>query len=184
MINKNKMDSKKIKNIKEFIVSAEKSIVSAKRILRELMEDEGIKCDDIKVDTSGLNSYKEEDMKIIEWIFTWDEMIGADGNKYPIPANYSSKSKLVQWDKLKLTIDPTGRMTYKQIEPIEREMKIGLIAKEGLKFQAIIDGKSYNLLTAAVTHYKANIGDKITVILPKWKEATFAAVETIVPSDV
>lgn len=176
------MKEKNIKAIKDFILSAEKSIRNAKRLLKEVMDEEGIKSDDLKLSTEGLNSYSEADMKIIEWVFTWEEMFGWDGNKYPIPANYASKSKLVQWDKLKLTVDPTGRMTYKQIEPIERDTKLGLLAKDGSRYQAIVDGKAYNLLTASVTHFKANIWDRITIIVPKWKEATFAAVDIIVPS--
>jgi len=43
-------------------------------------------------------------------------MLDNEWNRYPVPANYSSKSKLVQWDKLKLTIAQNWRMTYKQIE--------------------------------------------------------------------
>ncbi|MDR3150322.1 MAG: hypothetical protein LBU14_01525 [Candidatus Peribacteria bacterium] len=64
-------------------------------------------------------------------------MLGSDGNKYPISANYASKSKLVQGDKLKLTIDISGRMIYKQISPIEREYKTGLVVKEKDKYQVI-----------------------------------------------
>lgn len=176
------MNEKNIRAIKDFIISAEKSIKNAKRLLKEIMDEEGIKSDDLNIDTAGLNSYSEEDLKIVEGVFTWEEMFGSDGNKYPVPANYASKSKLVQGDKLKMTVDPTGRMTYKQIEPIERESKIGLIAKDWVRFQAIIDGKSYNLLTASVTHFKAKVGDKVTVLVPKGKEATYAAVDIIVPA--
>jgi hypothetical protein len=57
-------------------------------------------------------------------------MLGVDDNKYPIPVNYSSKSKLVQGDKMKLTIERSGKMLYKQILPIERETKVGLLTKD------------------------------------------------------
>ena len=33
-------------------------------------------------------------------------MIGPDGKNYPVPANYASKSKLIEGDILKLTITP------------------------------------------------------------------------------
>jgi hypothetical protein len=66
-------------------------------------------------------------------------MLGSDNHKYPVPVNYASKSKLVQGDRLKLTIDNSGRMTYKQIQPIERETKVGLLTKEQGRFQVIAE---------------------------------------------
>jgi len=45
-------------------------------------------------------------------------------------------------------------MLYKQIQPIERETKVGLLVKENGKYQVVAEGKTYNLLTAAVTHFK------------------------------
>jgi hypothetical protein len=110
-------------------------------------------------------------------------MLWADWNKYPVPANYSSKSKLVQWDKLKVTITPNGKMLYKQIAPIERSFVTWLVVKEKEKFQVVADWKTYDLLTAAVTHFKANIWDTVTVIIPEWKQATFAAIDLVVPTE-
>ncbi len=168
--------------IKDFIITAEKSLKNAKKLLNDLVKDNNIDLTKtVNLDTSGLHSYNSEDSKIVEGVFTWEEMLGADGGKYPVPANYASKSKLVQGDKLKVTVSPNGRMLYKQIAPIERETKVGLLTEEKWKYQAIVDGTTYNLLTAAVTHFWANIGDNITVIIPKWKDATFAAIDSITP---
>jgi hypothetical protein len=114
-------------------------------------------------------------------VFTGEEMLGSDQHKYPVPANYASKSKMVQWDKLKLTILPSGKMLYKQILPIDRETKVGLLTKDLWKFQVVADGKAYDVLTAAVTHFKWEIGDSVTIIVPKDKEATHAAIETVIP---
>jgi len=180
------MNKNKITALKDLIISAEKSIENAKVILKELMDEEWIKDTSLKINlsTNGLNYYSEKDLKIIEGVFTWEEMLGSDWNKYPVAANYASKSKLVQWDKLKLSIDTTWRMTYKQIAPIERETKIWILALDKDKYQVIIDGESYNLLTAAVTHYRANIWDSISVIIPKWKKATYAALEWVIPASL
>ena len=176
------MEKKKIQAIKDFIISAEKSIRNAKKILTDVLWEESIDLDaHIELDTQGLHSYKSGQDKIIEWVFTGEEMLGADGHKYPVPVNYASKSKLVQWDRLKLTIDQTGRMLYKQILPIERESKVGLLAKDNMKFIVVADGVTYNVLTAAVTHFKAEIGDSLTIIVPLGKEATFAAIEAVIP---
>ena len=177
-------NKKNIAAIRDFIISAEKSIRNAKKLLKDVLEENNISTESsVNLDTNWLNSYSSEDSKIIEWVFTWEEMLWADGNKYPVPANYSSKSKLVQWDKLKVTITPNGKMLYKQIAPINRSFVTWLVVKEKDKFQVVAEWKTYDLLTAAVTHFKANIWDTVTVIIPEWKQATFAAIDLVVPTE-
>lgn len=177
------MEKKKILAIKDFIESAENSIKNAKKLLSEVLKENNIDLNELTVDTSGLASYKSEDSKIIEWVFLWEEMLWSDNHRYPVPSNYSSKSKLVQWDKLKLTIDWSWKMIYKQILPIDRETKVGLLIKENWKFWVVAEWKTYNVLTAAVTHFKWEVGDNVTIILPIWKEATFAAIEAVIPKE-
>jgi len=176
-------NKKTIIAIRDFIVSAEKSIKNAKKLLKDVLEENNLSLESsINLDTKWLNSYSDENSKIIEWVFTWEEMLWADWNKYSVPVNYSSKSKLVQWDKLKLTIAENGKMLYKQIAPIERSYVTWLVIKEKDKFQVIAEWQTYDLLTAAVTHFKANIWDSITVIIPEWKQATFAAIDIVIPN--
>ncbi len=177
------MENKKtIEAIRDFIMTAEKSIKNANKLLKTVLEQEGVSLKSpVKLDASDMNSYMSDDAKIIEGVFTWEEMLGSDGNKYPVPVNYASKSKLVQGDKLKLTIAGNGKMLYKQIAPIAREIKAGLLIKEKEKFQVIADGNTYDLLTAAVTHFKAEVGDNISVIVPQGKAATFAAIDSVLP---
>lgn len=179
------MENKKtITAIIDFINSAEKSIKNAKKLLKEVVDENNITLEsNINYETKWLNSYNDEDAKIVEWVFTWLEMLGSDWNNYPVPVNYSSKSKMVQWDKLKLTIKNNWKMLYKQIEPIARDYKTGLVVKEQEKYQVVSEWKTYDLLTAAVTHFKANIWDKITIIVPEWKDATFAAIEAVIPNE-
>lgn len=52
--------------------------------------------DEISLKTDGLSAYNDGDLHIIEGVFTGDAMLGSDGNTYPIPHNYASKSMLVQ----------------------------------------------------------------------------------------
>ncbi len=176
------MENKKtIEAIVDFIVTAEKSIKNAKKLLKDLADSNDVDLkSEVDLSTKWLETYTNQESKIIEWVFTGAEMLWSDWNKYPVPANYASKSKMVQWDRLKLTIDKKGKMMYKQIAPIEREIKTWLVVKEKDKYQVIADGKTYDLLTAAVTHFKANIWDKISIIVPAWKTATFAAIEAVI----
>lgn len=177
------MNNKKtISAIRDFIVTAEKSIKNANKLLNDLLKENEIDLNsEIELNASWLNNYNSWDSKIIEWVFTWTEMMWSDWNNYPVPANYSSKSKLVQWDKLKVTIDPSGRMMYKQIAPIERENITWLLSKDKDKYQVVCGSKTFDVLTAAVTHFKWDIWDSVTVIVPAWKDATFAAIDNIIP---
>ena len=179
------MENKKtIAAIRDFIITAEKSIKNAKKLLKDVLEENNLSLDsEVNLDTAWLSSYNSDDSKIIEWVFTWEEMLWSDWNNYPVPVNYASKSKLVQWDKLKLTIAPNWKMLYKQIAPIEREIKTWLLIKEQGKYNVTADGKTYDVLTAAVTHFKWEVWDNITVLVPAWKEASFAAIEAIIPKE-
>lgn len=177
------MDTKKLQAIRDFVLNAEKSLKNAKKILKDVLEEQwlSIHDEDVSLDTKWLNTYNSDEEKIIEWVFTWEDMLWVDDHKYPIPVNYASKSKLVQWDRLKLTIEPSGRMLYKQIKPIERETKVWLLTKEQGKYQVISEWLTYNVLTAAVTHFKAEIGDSVSIIVPTGKHANFAAIESVIP---
>lgn len=68
-----------------------------------------------------------DDDKIIEGVFDGQNMIGPDEKMYPVPANYASKSKLVEGDVLKLTIASDGTFVFKQIGPVDRDKKIGKV---------------------------------------------------------
>lgn len=176
-------NKKTIHAIIDFITTAEKSIKNAKKLLKDVAEESGVSLDSpLDMDTSGLHSYDDGDSKIIEWVFTGEDMLASDGSKYSVPANYASKSKMVQWDKLKLTITPNGKMLYKQIAPIDRTTTTGLLTQDAGKYQVVADGKTYNVLTAAVTHFSANIGDSVSIILPTGKDASFGALDAVIPS--
>ncbi len=178
------MTKKRIQAIRDFIDTAEKSLKNAKKLLKDIVEEENINLEsEIALDTKWLSSYQSWDSKIIEGVFTGDDMLWVDENRYPIPVNYASKSKLVQGDKMKLTIEPNGKMLYKQIMQIAREIKTGLLSQEKWKYQVMCDGTGYDVLTAAVTHHKANIWDTVSILVPAWKEATFWAIEAVIPKE-
>ena len=174
----NKTD--KLALVAQMIDSAEKSISSAKHLLRELLGD--------KIPTSSADiSQKAATLsvsgggKIIEGVFDGQNMIGPDKKQYPVPANYASKSKLIEGDVLKLTISEDGSFIYKQIGPIERKKMIGALTQdEGGQYRVIAGGKSYKVLLASLTYFKAELGDDVTIIVPKDGEAVWAAVENVI----
>ena len=143
--------------IAQMIESAEKNIQSAKQLLRELMGGS----------TSGVDVAKKaqvlmvsEGGKIIEGVFDGQNMIGPDGKQYPVPANYASKSKLVEGDVLKLTIADDGSFIYKQIGPVERKKVLGVLTQDQKgEYRVIAEGKTYKILLASLTYFKAESGD-------------------------
>ncbi|OGI24964.1 MAG: hypothetical protein A3J76_03955 [Candidatus Moranbacteria bacterium RBG_13_45_13] len=123
----------------------------------------------------------EEEGEIVEGVFDGQVMMGTDGKQYPVPANYASKSKLVEGDMLKLTITPDGSFVYKQIGPVERKRLIGIVSQDDLgNYVVIADGKAYRVLLASVTYFKAEPADEVTVVVPRDSESVWGAIENLV----
>lgn len=168
----------KLALIAQMIESAESNIQSAKTMLRELLGTKGA-ASNITQKALGLNVASGG--KVIEGVFDGQNMIGPDNKQYPVPANYASKSKLVEGDVLKLTIAEDGSFIYKQIGPVERKKMIGLLSQdENGQYRAVASGKSYRVLLASLTYFKAGPGDEITIIVPKEGDSTWAAVENVI----
>lgn len=119
--------------------------------------------------------------KIIEGVFDGEHMMGSDGKQYTVPANYASKSKLVEGDILKLTITDDGSFLYKQIGPIERQRVVCKLTCDQVTgdYVAIADGKKWNILLASVTFFHAEPGDDVVVLVPKNAPSRWAAVENV-----
>ncbi len=142
--------------IAQMIESAEKNIQSAKHLLREMMGGKDSPANSSRFSERAQVLSVSEGGKIIEGIFDGQNMIGPDGKQYPVPSNYSSKSKLVEGDVLKLTIADDGSFIYKQIGPIERRKIIGVLSKdEKGDFRVMAEGKTFRVLLAYLTYFKA-----------------------------
>ena len=117
---------------------------------------------------------------VLEGVFDGQNMMASDGQCYPVPANYASKSKMVEGDLLKLTITDAGKRFYKQIGPVKRATLIGeLMQNPSGAWVALVGQTPYNLLTASVTFQKGRAGDKITILVPEDGGANWGAVEMI-----
>ncbi|MFZ4461414.1 MAG: hypothetical protein ACOYN2_02490 [Patescibacteria group bacterium] len=177
-------DQKKLAAIRDLLESAGKSVSAARKILATLAGEDGAAEGLEYINASGLNNYKSGTDKIVEGVFTGDSMLGSDGAIYPVPQNYASKSHLVQGSKLKAIIASDGKITYKIIEEIPYDTVIGLLTMNREKYQVVSENKTYNVLMASVTFLKAEIGDTVSVRIPKGKEATYAAVDAIIPKEI
>ena len=132
--------------------------------------------------TSDLKSYTEDDVQIVEWKFDWYFMVWADQKKYPVPLNYSSKTKLVPGDVLKLKILDNGQFVYKLINPVERKhIRATLSMTDDNKFTAVTDdGKTYFLNQAAVTFFKGKPWDELYILTNEKDDGGFAAIEAVI----
>lgn len=155
--------------------------------------------------TISLPREEADVLRAIDGVFDGQNMVGPDGKQYSVPANYSSKSKLVEGDILKLRITPRGAFVYKQIGPIARERRIGVIERDDITGEYVVivadaDGdrtdiaravveradlpavsyKRYRVLRASVTYYHGAPGDEAVVLVPQGSPATWAAVENII----
>jgi len=129
-----------------------------------------------------LKKYEEEDMEIVEWKFDWYFMIWWDQKRYPVPLNYSSKTKLIPGDILKLKIMSDWKFVYKLIRPAERKHIRAVLSKtDENKFTAVTDdGKIYFLNQAAVTFFKGKPWDELYIITNEKEDWGFAAIEAII----
>jgi hypothetical protein len=165
--------------IAQMIESAERNIQSAKQLLREIMGGSAPTNGDFAKKAQVLSV--SEGGKVIEGVFDGQNMVGPDTKQYPVPANYASKSKLVEGDVLKLTIAEDGSFIYKQIGPVERRKILGtLVADDKGEYKVVAEGKPYKVLLASLTYFKSEPGDQVTIVLPKDKDANWGAVENVI----
>lgn len=159
---------KQVKRLKALIQEAETNLAAAKELLVSMVGD------DVVV---GASTKEENIGKVIEGVFDGQNMVGSDAKTYPVPANYASKSKLVQGDILKLTIAEDGAFLYKQIGPIPRKQIVGVLTQNEGHYVVTVGNKEYRVLLASVTYFKAKPGDQVSINVPEDGNAEWAALE-------
>ena len=128
------------------------------------------------------SSEQTEKGSVVEGVFNGQNMVGPDGKMYTVPANYASKSKLVEGDIMKLTITDDGSFIYKQIGPVKRKRQIASLVRDeetGSYVALVESGRSYRLLTASVSYYRGEPGDTVVILTPQEMNSKWAAVENI-----
>jgi len=171
------MTSQKISTAMQLMRDAEEKLATARRLMQDATGhtfEESSQSEPTTLQPTGSSN-------IIEGIFDGMSMIGSDKKVYPVPANYASKSKLVEGDTLKLTIVEDGSFIYKQIGPVDRKHVRGeLIQDERGEYGVHVGNKEYHVLMASVTYFKGVRGDEVTLVLPKSGNATWGAIENII----
>lgn len=175
-----KKTEEELANLANQLQAAEQSLKSIHRMMDEL----GVKPEDLpKPSTRSARPVTDTDHavgKVIEGRFDGQNMIGPGEKIYPVPANYASKSKLVEGDTLKLTIADDGTFIYKQIGPIERKKLIGHVVLDNGQYLVEAGGQKYKVLFASITYFKAQPGDEVTIVIPAVGEAHWGAIEAVI----
>lgn len=166
------LPEKQVKRLHSLIQEAEVNLAAAKELLISIIGDDGT------VITPKTSNSEDVSGKVIEGVFDGQKMAGPDGKEYPVPANYASKSKLVEGDIMKLTIADDGSFIYKQIGPTDRKQIIGTLVQHDGAYYVEASGKEYRILLASVTYFRLAEGDQVTIIIPAENpDAEWAAVE-------
>ncbi len=166
--------------IRQLVEAAKNNLDTANQLLKSMGADVAagnkIEAPDTAIE------HTDQGAIIIEGVFDGQNMVGPDGKLYSVPANYASKSKLVEGDLLKLTISPDGSFVYKQIGPVERERIIGVLLKDDQteEYKVLARGTYFKILLASVTYFKASLSDEVVVLVPKGSASTWAAVENVI----
>lgn len=179
-------DLEKIALIREILEQAESNLSQAKKVLTEFLGGD-VESSKPKISKKQIIEKAQElassvgKTRIIQGIFNGQSMVAPDDTEYPVPANYASKSKIIQGDTLKLTITEDGSFIYKQIGPVERKKVLGVLSQDDKgEYQVIVENKSYKVLLASVTYFKGEAGDEVTLVIPAQGESEWGAVENII----
>lgn len=175
------MSDDQLLQIQELIESAASSLKTANALLRNLT---GIADTDRErhiTRAGSIGTGATVSGKVVEGVFDGQNMVDAAGNTYPVPANYASKSKLVESDGMKLTITDEGKFIYKQIAPAKRHTTVGVLIQEDGQYKVLAEGKAYRVLLASVTFYRAEVGDQVTILLPEEGDAKWGAIDAVIP---
>jgi len=137
--------------IVDAIEVAERSLSAAKKLISTAVTSTGL-----EAGVTGL--------------FDGEFMTTDTGKRYQVPPNYASKSMLVVGDTLRLipgdtSLDEPNK--FKQIEKIERTETPAVISKKDGKWAVVCEQGSFWVLPAAIKFLNAQIGNSVTVILPK-----------------
>lgn len=178
------MSSPSIDELKGILENIEMQISKAKMLLDGELPVFGESETDFVKKAAKIGRPSEPELshgRVIEGVFDGQKMIGPDGKQYSVPANYISKSKLVEGDILKLTIDDAGNFVYKQIGPMERDRLVGrLVMDDAGEYAIMAEGKLFKAILASVTYFKGEAGDEVIILVPKGVESQYAAIENVI----
>jgi len=182
------MSGTKISNILSLIEIAENNIKNARLLLTQLSQEKGFKDQTMMKATSQHKSVDESSaIEVTEGYFDGENMIGDNGQLYPVPQNYASKSQLVIGDRMKWILT-AEREIFKLIQPAPRERITGTFSIEGDNYVVLTDQfpDPIKILKASATYAMKNlglqIGNEVVLIVPKDVTPSWGAFSSVAKS--
>ncbi len=186
------MSSKKIATILSILEIAQKNIQTALQLVNQLVEehagdDKPVASASSTPRTPMISVDETSALEVVEGYFDGENMVGDNGQIYPVPQNYASKTQLVIGDRMKWILTPE-RELFKLIQPAERERVIGTLTAEGDEFFVLVDSlpQPVKLLKASVTYAMKNfglqVGDEVVIVIPKNSTPVWGAFSSVVKS--
>lgn len=169
--------SNKIALINQALSAADSSIKLARQLLIEI--ESGSALSSHKGTNPSYPSAGGPEKPLVTGVFDGENMVTGTNEKFPVPANYASKSMLVVGDTLKLS-DEGGEKRFKQIEHVKRYRTTGILTKKEGKFRLVTPEGSFKVLPASVEHFNGEVGDEAVAFLPASNlSVAYAALESI-----
>jgi hypothetical protein len=122
-------------------------------------------------------------MKELHGIFDGKFMVAEDGEKYPVPESYASKSRMLEGDGLSLVIKDNDELIFKMINPIHRIRAIKKIQedKKTKELYILHEDRKYKLSDCVINYYELKAGSKVIAILPKFlKNTEWASIDGVI----
>lgn len=110
--------------------------------------------------------------------FDGEHMVSEEtGKMYPVPQNYASKSKLIEGDKLKLSLPS---IIYKQLEKAKSIKTIAKVIKKDDELVVMtMKGKIYKILNFSITYFNLREDQEVLISIPADEKGYFAAIEMV-----
>jgi hypothetical protein len=167
------MSAKKYESILSLIEVAEKNLKNAREMLQGITQEQGIKVtSDPNTRPAPRSRDESEALDVVEGHFDGENMIGDNGQVYPVPQNYASKTQLVIGDRMKW-IMTSSREIFKLIQPAARKRVTGTFTIEGDSYVVLVDeyAAPVKILKASATYAMKNlslsIGDEVAIYIPQ-----------------
>jgi hypothetical protein len=133
-----------------------------------------------------VNPEENQALEVIEGYFDGESMVGDNGQIYPVPQNYASKTQLIIGDRMKSILTADSKRIFKLIQPAERERAVGTFAIEGEDYVCLVDNlpQPVKILKASATFAMKNLGlqpgREIAIIIPKKSTPTYGAFSSVI----
>ncbi len=179
------MSTNKLQTILSLLEICETNLRNAKMMLSQVSPGSPMPKLSTIADYSVKSQEEANAAEVVEGHFDGESMIGDNGQTYPVPQNYASKSQLVVGDRMKwiLTKNAFGEVheVYKLTQPVPRDRVVGKFLVDGNNYCVMLPAfpSPVRILKASATYAMKNlnlkIGDDIAMYIPKNGVPTWGA---------